>query len=184
MRQRAMIAMAMANEPELLIADEPTTALDVTVQAQIIELLRRLQASHRMGLVLISHDLGIVAGLGRQGRHHVCRPHRRARGGRGHLRSPSPSLYARPARFAAEDRWPGHAPDGDRRIAAVAGRATARLRLPSALPHAITRCTTDEPILRDVAGAAVACHLAESIADAALAPMTTDGYPSHPNATA
>ena len=47
--------------------------------------------------------------------------------------------------------------------------------------HAVARCTTDEPTLRDVAGAAVACHLAESIADAALAPVTADGHPSHPN---
>src|SRR3546814_349895 len=63
MRQRVMIAIAMANDPELLIADEPTTALDVTVQAQIIELLQRLQKERRMGLVLISHDLGVVAGI-------------------------------------------------------------------------------------------------------------------------
>lgn len=61
MRQRIMIAMAIALEPDLIIADEPTTALDVTVQAQVMELLAELQREYNMGLILITHDLGVVA---------------------------------------------------------------------------------------------------------------------------
>ncbi|NOU99461.1 ABC transporter ATP-binding protein [Paenibacillus planticolens] len=61
MRQRVMIAMAMACKPELLIADEPTTALDVTIQAQILELMRELQQANGMSMMLISHDLGVVS---------------------------------------------------------------------------------------------------------------------------
>jgi peptide/nickel transport system ATP-binding protein len=61
MRQRAMIAMALANDPKLLIADEPTTALDVTVQAQILALMERLQGELGMAIIIITHDLGVVA---------------------------------------------------------------------------------------------------------------------------
>jgi len=63
MRQRAMISMALACEPKLLIADEPTTALDVTIQAQILEIMKELKQSHNMGIVLITHDLGIVSDI-------------------------------------------------------------------------------------------------------------------------
>ena len=63
MRQRAMIAMAIANDPEVLIADEPTTALDVTIQAQVLDVLERIQARTESCILLITHDLGVVAGL-------------------------------------------------------------------------------------------------------------------------
>jgi ABC-type dipeptide/oligopeptide/nickel transport system ATPase component len=61
MRQRVMIAMALSTNPELLIADEPTTALDVTIQAQILELMKSLRERNRMAIMLITHDLGVIA---------------------------------------------------------------------------------------------------------------------------
>ena len=61
MRQRVMIAMALACDPQLLIADEPTTALDVTIQAQILEVLKELKERLKMGIILITHDLGVVS---------------------------------------------------------------------------------------------------------------------------
>lgn len=61
MRQRVMIAMALAGDPELLIADEPTTALDVTIQAQILDLLKSLQKKLNMSIIIITHDLGVIS---------------------------------------------------------------------------------------------------------------------------
>jgi peptide/nickel transport system ATP-binding protein len=86
--QRVMIAMALAGQPELLVADEPTTALDATIQAQILDLLRRLQQETGMALVLISHDLGVVAEMCRR----VCVMY----AGRIVEQSPSDELFAQP----------------------------------------------------------------------------------------
>src|SRR5436189_3708457 len=61
MRQRVMIAMALINNPDVLIADEPTTALDVTTQAQILRLMKRLQEEYNMAIIMITHDLGVIA---------------------------------------------------------------------------------------------------------------------------
>ena len=63
MRQRVMIAMALACNPKVLIADEPTTALDVTIQAQVLDLLKRLREQLRTAIVLISHDLGVISDI-------------------------------------------------------------------------------------------------------------------------
>ena len=63
MRQRAMIAMSIANDPDVIIADEPTTALDVTIQAQVLEVFERIQERTNSAILLITHDLGVVAGV-------------------------------------------------------------------------------------------------------------------------
>ncbi|MDR5825002.1 oligopeptide/dipeptide ABC transporter ATP-binding protein [Caballeronia sp. LZ043] len=89
MRQRVMIAMALLCEPEILFADEPTTALDVTVQAQILQLLRTLQHDFGTSIVLITHDLGVVAGL--------CDQVMVMYGGRVMEQCDAPTLFARPS---------------------------------------------------------------------------------------
>jgi peptide/nickel transport system ATP-binding protein len=170
MRQRAMIAMAMANEPELLIADEPTTALDVTVQAQIIELLQRLRETHRMGLALISHDLGIVAGAAdrvaimyagriveRGGVDDVFyRPrHPYTQGLLASLpQLESGRIHGRAARLAAIEGTP---PSLSARPAGCAFHPRCR--------HAVERCRVEEPTLRPIGGSDAACHLAESLGE-------------------
>jgi oligopeptide/dipeptide ABC transporter ATP-binding protein len=88
MRQRVMIAMAISCRPQVLIADEPTTALDVTIQAQILDVLKTLVAEEGMALILITHDLGVVAG--------VCERTNVMYAGRFVEKAPTPELFARP----------------------------------------------------------------------------------------
>ena len=90
MRQRVMIAMALACSPKLIIADEPTTALDVTIQAQILDLLRNLKDQINSSIMFITHDLGVLCGR------HVRRPHRRAGHGGGDLLPSCAPLHHRP----------------------------------------------------------------------------------------
>ena len=97
MRQRAMIAMALACGPKLLIADEPTTALDVTIQAQIIRLIKEMQQKFNMSVLLITHDLGVVADIA-QNIAVVYAGRIVEYGARdGHLLRPAPPLHLVPA---------------------------------------------------------------------------------------
>ena len=158
MRQRAMIAMAIACTPKLLIADEPTTALDVTVQAQILELLRDLQSRLAMALLLITHDLGVVAELADR----VAVMY----AGRIVETAPAERLFAQPlhpytaglltASLAFEDssgpltEIPGQPPD----LAALAAGCAFAPRC----PRADARCRIETPLLRRESDRAVACH--------------------------
>ena len=122
-RQRVMIAMALANEPDLLIADEPTTALDVTVQAQILKLLKELQTRLGMAMLFITHDLGIVRKLAdtvcvmKEGKIVEQGPVERV------FTAPRASLYARAAGGRAEAR---SGADAARRAGRGRDRATSR----------------------------------------------------------
>jgi oligopeptide/dipeptide ABC transporter ATP-binding protein len=166
MRQRAMVAMAMANEPELLIADEPTTALDVTVQAQILEVLQRLRARLRIGLILITHDLGVVAGMADTvavmyaGR--VVE-----RGGVDAVFEASRHPYTR-GLLAALPKLDA----GDEPLVGIEGRPPSLAERPSGCafhprcPLAQDRCRTEEPVLRQVGPTWSACHFAEALPEA------------------
>ena len=115
MRQRVMIAIALACGPDLLIADEPTTALDVTVQAEIIELMRNLCAERGTAILMISHDLGLVANVCRRVAVMYAGRIVEERGSADIFRAPLASLYARPGRLAAAARQPRRAwPDAAR----------------------------------------------------------------------
>ena len=153
MRQRAMIAMALACRPQLLIADEPTTALDVTIQAQILDLLRDLRRERDMALILITHDLGVVAEL--------CDEVIVMYGGKVVERATVEALFARPQHpytIGLLGSLPGVSrATGADRLAAIEGTPPNPLALPAGCrfhprcPFAIARCRQDEPPLSEVA---------------------------------
>ncbi len=133
MSQRVMIAMALACRPKLLIADEPTTALDVTIQAQILDLLLALRRENGMGLVLITHDMGVVAETADRVIVQYAGQQVEASSTRASLRRSAPSLYRRAARRAAGAR-DGAPPARDSRRGAGTVRPSARLPVLAALP--------------------------------------------------
>ncbi len=151
MRQRAMIAMALACEPQLIIADEPTTALDVTVQAQILDLLQDLSKKARSALILITHDLGVVARYADR----VIVMY----GGRVVETAPAAELYAHPAHpytrglMASIPRLDG---DTRRRLVPIEGQPPDLSSLPPGCAFAPRcrlaqeRCRTERPVLREV----------------------------------
>ena len=159
MRQRAMIAMALACEPKLLIADEPTTALDVTIQAQILDLLRALVADRDTALIMITHDLGVVAGICE--RVEVMYAGTFVEGGT------AGQIFARPRHpytLGLLESVPRL--DARRRGALnpIAGQPPNMLEAPSSCPFAprcrfrTERCTTEHPLLEELeAGHEAAC---------------------------
>ncbi|MDR0634121.1 MAG: dipeptide ABC transporter ATP-binding protein [Azoarcus sp.] len=159
MKQRVMIAMALAGEPELLIADEPTTALDVTIQAQVLDLLARLQAERDMAMLLITHDLGVVARIA----------HRVGLLYAGELIESGrrEDFFATPLHPYAQ-RLFAALPDGavrGRMLAALPGgvppldRHFTGCRFVARCPRVLERCRIDAPAWHAVGGQRVRCHL-------------------------
>jgi oligopeptide/dipeptide ABC transporter ATP-binding protein len=159
MRQRVMIAMALANDPDLLIADEPTTALDVTIQAQILTVLRELQRRRGLAVVLITHDLGVVAGLADTV--HVMYAGRIVESG------PVIDIFHRPghpytagllASLPRLDR-------PERELVPIGGVPPSLLDEPAGCPFAprcrYVRdvCRSEEPVLRPARATTAACHV-------------------------
>ncbi|MFF5797620.1 ABC transporter ATP-binding protein [Streptomyces albogriseolus] len=159
MRQRIMIAMAIALEPALIIADEPTTALDVTVQAQVMELLAELQREYRMGLILITHDLGVVADVADR----IAVMY----AGRIVESAPVHDIYKAPAHPYTRgllDSIPRLDQKG-RELYAIKGLPPNLTRIPPGCPFhprcplARDVCTTDDPPLYEISGTrGSACH--------------------------
>ncbi len=135
MRQRIMIAMALACEPALILADEPTTALDVTIQAQILELMKDLSRRMGVAMLMITHNLGVVARYADRVNVMYAGTHRRAGDGARDLREPAPPLHPRAAALgAAAGRAEPREARADPRPAARPVAAAPRLRLRAALP--------------------------------------------------
>jgi len=164
MRQRAMIAMSIANEPDVLIADEPTTALDVTIQAQILDLLRDLRRDKGVAVVLITHDLGVVAGLAED--MSVLYAGRIVEQGR------VPDIYRNPRHPYTRGllaSLPKVNEQGHEALTPIEGAPPSLLHVPSGCafhprcPRKEARCTTEDPRLRVVGPVRSACHFAEDL---------------------
>ena len=160
MRQRAMIAMALINDPDLLIADEPTTALDVTVQAQILDLLDSLQKEFNSAIVLITHDLGVVS--------QVADDVLVMYGGRAVEHGGVEEVLRRPQHpytWGLLSSVPTLHGDADADLVPIPGSPPSLINLPPGCafhprcPHADERSRTEVPELREVTtGHLVACH--------------------------
>jgi oligopeptide/dipeptide ABC transporter ATP-binding protein len=163
MKQRAMIAMALACRPQLLIADEPTTALDVTIQAQILDLLGELQREFDMSVLLITHDLGVVA--------ETCDHVAVMYAGKIVERAPVSDLFERPKHPYTHGLFRSLPTLGEKKevLAVIPGSVPSPLDFPSGCRFR-TRCSLaqevckEEPPLREVMPAHfAACHFAEEV---------------------
>ncbi|HEY7350712.1 MAG TPA: ABC transporter ATP-binding protein [Ktedonobacterales bacterium] len=152
MRQRVMIAIALSCNPQLLIADEPTTALDVTIQAQILDLMRALSKEFQTAVMLITHDLGVVAGM--------CQRVVVMYAGRVMEEAPTSQLFARPAHpytKALLQSIPRLVDDKKERLAPIKGQPPDLVNLPPGCPFAPRcakvqdRCQVETPPLEEVA---------------------------------
>jgi oligopeptide/dipeptide ABC transporter ATP-binding protein len=170
MCQRAMIAMAISNSPDILIADEPTTALDVTIQAQILDVLRSIQAETGMGIVLISHDLGVVAGLvDRVAVMYSGRVVERGSVEDVYYRSRHPYTQGLLASLPRLDD------QGRSRLTPIEGSPPSLLALPPGCafaprcPRAVAECDQVDPVLRKVGAVECACIRADDVVGAGSA---------------
>jgi len=152
MRQRVMIAMALACAPQILIADEPTTALDVTIQAQIIELVKRLRDELGMAIIWITHDLGIIAGLAQ----HVIVMY----GGYFIEEASVKELYGNPQHpytIGLLGSLPRLNESGHQRLVSIDGSPPVLMEKPNSCPfaprcnYAIERCWQENPVLETIA---------------------------------
>ncbi|WP_172198729.1 dipeptide ABC transporter ATP-binding protein [Niveibacterium sp. COAC-50] len=170
MKQRVMIAMALAGKPKLLIADEPTTALDVTIQAQVLDLMATLQREQRMAMMLITHDLGVVAKMA----------HRIGVMYAGHLieEAPRERFFAKPAHPYSVKLFEA-LPEGHRqagKLATIPGSVPPLTtdfigcRFAERCPHAWDRCRGEAPAWHDLGeGQRVRCHLYDAVEAGRLA---------------
>ncbi len=162
MRQRAMIAMALACDPDILIADEPTTALDVTIQAQILDLMVELQQRTGAAIIMITHDLGVVADMSND----VMVMY----GGKQiEFGTASEVFYqaSHPYTWGLLDSLPRHDVDDKGTLLPIEGQPPSLINVPSGCafhprcPYAKDRCRIETPALRDVGvGHLAACHFA------------------------
>jgi len=162
MRQRVLIAMALSCEPALLIADEPTTALDVTVQAQVLELLAGLQQEMEMAVLLVTHDLGVVA--------ETCERVISMYAGEIVEQAPASELFGRPAHpytAALLECLPGLRPDEP--LVPIPGVVPARHELPPGClygprcNHAVPQCSAEHPSLSMAGVRQVRCFRADEL---------------------
>ena len=162
MSQRAMIAMGLSTSPSLLIADEPTTALDVTIQAQILELLRALNREYGMATILITHNLGVVAGM--------CDRVIVMYAGRVVEQGPTEEVFARPEHpytWSLLRSIPRLDVDADEPLKPIEGSPPDMTRLPAGCkftprcPFAVARCALEEPELLLVRGQLSRCWVTQ-----------------------
>jgi peptide/nickel transport system ATP-binding protein len=162
MRQRAIIAMALSLNPALLIADEPTTALDVTIQAQILDLLERLRQTHNSSIIVITHDMGVVSEIASQ----VLVMY----AGRAVERSSKDSLFKSPQHPYTKGLM-NSVPRIDRartsRLETISGQPASLLNLPvgcafqARCPQVKPACSSVPPFIADSQGFGAACILLE-----------------------